>query len=207
MILVVTCITTFIRETMAAHLLGLPYAFQMALKPLPAQTVHQAGVFTHYLRRRINRLADLFAAWQAGTLKPVRPRAPRAKPATPKAPPLLRIPTTRGWASRLSNMLTSNVRIRFERLFAEPEFQRFLATEPRAGRHIRPICFDTGMTIPDSIRPLRRKRKPKPKPTPKRLTPEQKAELLAPYPPPGTPLRWQTRIPGLNAPIPKNWKK
>ena len=152
--------------------------------------------------RDLVRFDKLFHAWQQGTLKPFRPRAPQPRRERAKQTDRVkihRLPASPAWlAKHAPGGLGFNNHL--APILAESEVQQFIAAEPRrAGRVLRPMMQALGLPLPAPLQRPKRVQKPRPKkPTPKKIT---KAELLETYPRPGVPRRWQLLIPGLNAPM------
>jgi hypothetical protein len=101
--------------------------------------------------RRLSRMARIFAAtaarFQAGTLRPPRPRAPRPEPApqAPPRPPYERLPGGFGWLNTQVPGYAPYVGDMALRLLAEPEMQALLAAAPQLGRILRPLCRMSGV--------------------------------------------------------------
>ena len=121
-------------------------------------------LFWNRLGRAQRRFQALYAAWQAGTLKPLPPRkAEAASPtrqdtAAPPAPP--RLPTAFGWATRRVTEAGPAAGM-LESLVHAPETERFVSEIPRAGRHLRPLCRALGIKPPLYLRLPPRPRAPR----------------------------------------------
>ena len=121
----------------------------------------------HYFAGAMKRLNHLYDKWRAGHLpKPRKPRPGRTSKPTDRP----RFPSTRAW---LASRAIANVEAGYlhHYMTTEPDFIRFLAEVPQAGRILRPLCHALGTDLPPSIRVDARPRKkrvykPKPKPEP-----------------------------------------
>ncbi|MBV9538387.1 MAG: hypothetical protein JOY70_05595 [Acidisphaera sp.] len=174
-------------------------------------------LFLNGLNRRGARFAKLVAAIEAGTLRPLRPRAPRpaAKP-EPDAPPVprLRLPARFDWLRlRLDAAFGPTCeyddhRNRFETWLHDPELRRLHDLAPdRSGRQLRPLCVMFGVKPPVWLRRPRRHRArppvaaapapPEPPPPPAPPAPPQPALPQQPdIPPPVQPPAWPEPYPG-----------
>ena len=146
-------------------------------------------------RALIGRLESLTLRWKAG--KNLTPRKAQPRNARPKAEkPEIRLPTRRFWLLHIAQP-TAQVIPLVHQLLDDPETQALFAAAPQLGRILRPLCHAFGVDLPAYLQlpPCPpRPRKPKPKPEKPRQA----------YPFHGVPRRWQTRIPGINAPKLKN---
>ena len=121
-------------------------------------------LFWNRLGRAQRRFQALYAAWQAGTLKPLPPRKPEAASPTRQdtaarpGPP--RLPTAFGWAARRVPEAAPAIGL-LESLVHAPETERFVTEIPRAGRHLRPLCRALGLAPPAYLRFPPRPRPPR----------------------------------------------
>jgi len=165
-----------------------------ALIDVPAGHDRVRGpLFRHVWSRAaaaVIRFETLYAAWQAGTLRPPRIRAPRPTQATPPdaeapAPARLRhrLPRRRGWlAATHFNM--RNVASQLAHMLDRPDLADFIQAAPQLRRVLRPICHMLGIDPPSPWRlPPRPPRPPSP-PSPPRARPARPtlAPLLRPLP-------------------------
>ena len=127
---------------------------------------------SNYLARTADRLARLYARFQAGTLPAPRPAratsAPSAAPRPPRAPSP-RCPRQRAWLLRQDRRLAAQSS-QLRHLLAQPDFAAFLRAAPPAGRLIRPILHLLSPDPPPAPLALppcpRKPRPPRPKPAP-----------------------------------------
>ncbi|MBV9537764.1 MAG: hypothetical protein JOY70_02395, partial [Acidisphaera sp.] len=136
----------------------------------------QSGLFWNGMNRRVARFVKLVAAIEAGTLKPIRPRAPRADAtsslrAERSGPERVRLPTRFGWlrerlracaglAHRIGDHQDfNNFHLGFETLLQDAELRRLYDLAPdRMGRLLRPLCPMLAVKPPAWLRLPRRKR-------------------------------------------------
>jgi hypothetical protein len=153
---------------------------------LPRLSAAQWQLFWNRTGRAVRRVAALFQAWQAGTLKPQA--APRPKsPTTPEAPPEprpapLRLPRAFAWLNlRVPEVVPAAGML--DLLLQEPELRRFATEVPRAGRLLRPLCHALGIRPPAELQLPPRPRHPrKPRPRAERPLPLTHPSLnLRPY--------------------------
>ncbi len=138
-------------------------------KPIPLE-------LWQLLVRRALRLAarfrSLHARWAAGTLPAPRSHQPQnsakagagasttPRPPTPR-PPALRLPRERGWINkRVPEAAPCGGNL--QALLYLPEFDRFVAEVPRAGRLLRPLCHALGVELTPPLRLPAHPRKPRP---------------------------------------------
>ena len=131
----------------------------------------QNGLVSNRIGRLGNRFAALYARWQAGTLRPARPRATPRKPRPSASRPLDCLPRKAGWLADLLSeagrrdawRLASQVRTAVE---SDPQMQAFLAAAPQAGRLLRPLLrmLQKG-PLPEALR-LPKRPAPAPAPEP-----------------------------------------
>ncbi|MBV9539422.1 MAG: hypothetical protein JOY70_10855 [Acidisphaera sp.] len=159
-------------------------------------------LFVNGLGRRAARLAKLFAAIEAGTLRPREPRPPAGATALPRAErsggsSRLRLPSSFGWLrSRLYTCLGRRFDCAayngftngFENLLADPKLRALCDQAPDSmGPQLRGLCQILGVKQPDWLRLARRRRTPKRKPPPPKHPPEHaphRAAQATPPPPP-----------------------
>ena len=131
----------------------------------------------HRLTRLAARFTALFHRWQTETLPTPRP-ARRLLERSETPAPAARFPSTRGWVNhRIPDSAACTGQ--FEALLQDPEFPKFLADAPQAGRLLRPLCHALGLPEPTWL-----KRPVKPKP-----------QLLHTRPPKGAPKSGQDAQP------------
>ena len=134
----------------------------------------------------VARFETLYARWQAGTLRPLRIRAPRPAPADSQGPsparPRLRLPRRRGWLAATDHNLR-NVAGQLAALLDRPDAAEFLHAAPQLGRVLRPICHMLGIDPPPALRlPPRPPSPPRPaRPKPPRAVPEPFLRPLQDY--------------------------
>ena len=140
--------------------------------------VHGALVLfaINFLGRVFRRLDRLALLWETGRLPPARPSRPHTrKPAPePSAEPSsepsarpLRMPSRKGWLVRAGYHFCAYSRVVERVILADPDFARFLAEVPQAGRILRPFCRLLAIPLPAAIRPAPSRRTPRPrKPSP-----------------------------------------
>jgi hypothetical protein len=152
------------------------------------------GAMTQRLWRLWARLRTAFTRWQAGTLRPPRPRPSRAGAPAAVAPPdrlaglppgdwrLLKrlLPRDFGWLKRVMPNLMPYAHA-FIDLVADAETQALVAAAPQVGRILRPLCHMLGLPLPEWLKlPKRvrvRKKDTSPRLIPRRrLTPREQAE-------------------------------
>ena len=149
------------------------------------------GAMTQRLWRLWTRLRTAFARWQAGTLRPPRPRPLRAGAPAAAAPadPLAGLPAGDwrllkrllprdfGWLKRVMPNLLPYAHA-FIDLVADAETQALVAAAPQVGRILRPLCHMLGLPLPEWLRlPKRVRVRPPPREKrPPRLTPREQAE-------------------------------
>jgi hypothetical protein len=123
---------------------------------LPRLSAAQWQLFWNRTGRAVRRVAALFQAWQAGTLKPQA--APRPKsPTTPEAPPEprpapLRLPRAFAWLNHRAPEVVPAAGMLDLRLQA-PALRRFATEVPRERKAVRPprtTCPATPPTSPDA---------------------------------------------------------
>ena len=119
-----------------------------------------AAIAAHPVARSRRRPAE--AAPMPEDAAPPRPRAPRRT-----------LPRTQGWLARLSPE-TVPFGIDLANLLAQPEMAELLATAPRLGRLLRPLCRMFGITPPEAP--------PPPPDTPAPDTSPRRAPAAAPGP-------------------------
>ncbi len=133
----------------------------------PMHTV--ANPFLESVRVRLTgilrRFNALFVKWRAGKLpQPGTPRPGRVSKPNPDRP---RFPSKRFWLRDHTDVLLMNHRAAIEYQFqSNPEYARFLAEVPQAGRILRPLYHMLGIDLPDPIRhdpPPRQPRAPRPR--------------------------------------------
>ena len=127
----------------------------------------QNGLVSNRIGRLGNRFAALYARWQAGTLRPARPRATPRKPRPSASRPLDCLPRKAGWLGDLLSeagrrdawRLAAQVRTAVE---SDPEMQAFLAAAPQAGRLLRPLLrmLQKG-PLPEALRLPKRAARPR----------------------------------------------
>ena len=132
---------------------------------LPPLSAAQWQLFWNRTGRAVRRLATLFQAWQAGTLKPPAPQRPKS-PTTPEAlseprPSPLRLPRGFAWLNHRAPEIAPAAGM-LDLLVQEPELRRFATEVPRAGRLLRPLCHALGIRPPAELRLPPRPRKPRP---------------------------------------------
>ena len=176
----------------------------------------QLCLFWNGLNRRVARFVKLVAAIEAGTLKPIRRRAPRPVPETtedadaassPRAersgPPAVRLPTRFGWlrerlracaglAHRIGDHQDfTNFHLGFEALLQDAELRRLYDLAPdRMGRLLRPLCPMLGVRPPEFLRLPRRRRAARKQPRhcePRRGAAIQEHRPKPPSPPQAAP--------------------
>jgi len=137
------------------------------------------------LWNRLTEAAERFAAIAAHPVaRPRRRRAEAAPMPEDAAPPRPRaprrtLPRTHGWLARMSPE-TVPFGIDFANLLAQPEMADLLATAPRLGRLLRPLCRMFGITPPEAPPPqpdAPPRRAPKAAPDPDR--PRRRSEAAA----------------------------
>ena len=142
------------------------------------------------MNRRLNRLWD---KWCTNTLpKPRKPRPGRVSKPNPNRP---KFPALRGWVFNyaLGNSVDNAATLdRF--LQSDPDFARFLAEVPQAGRILRPLCHMFAIDPPAAIKRSPAPRKPRPK-KPQLPPPPPRPQLR--YPLGEIPARLRLRVPKL----------
>ncbi len=153
---------------------------------LPPLSAAQWQLFWNRTARAVGRVAALFQAWQAGTLKPpapVRPKSPTPAEARPEPRPApLRLPRGFAWLNHRAPEVAPAAGM-LDLLVQEPELRRFATEVPRAARLLRPLCHALGIRPPPELRlppRPRRKRPPRPR-APRRLSVTDPSLNLRPY--------------------------
>jgi hypothetical protein len=82
----------------------------------------------------------------------------------------------------------------------DPKVEAFFKEVPQAAGILRSLARPMRLHMPDWLKLPKRPRKPKPKAEKPPKPPKE--EWVYPFP--GVPRRWQTQIPGINAPRLKN---
>lgn len=139
------------------------YVATPAPHPLPLLAPALWLLFCNRVVRAQRRFQSLYAAWQAGTLRTPRPRAPRPKQdrtPDPAAAPAPALPRAFGWAIRRAPEAGPALG-HLEQLVHDAETRRFVTEVPRAGRHLRPLCRALGLVPPDYLRLPPRPRPPR----------------------------------------------
>ena len=126
------------------------------------------GLLWGRLGRMASRFETLFAKWQAGTLPKPRP----SRPGQPRKPrdPQPRIPQGRVWLVAAVGHHAAGRASQLQHLFTDPDFDKFLAAAPQAGRILRPLCHMLGIDPPPPVRLPPRIRPPR-DPKPRRSVP------------------------------------
>jgi hypothetical protein len=110
------------------------------------------------LTRRGLRFAALLAAFRAGTLRAMRPRAASSpRPARAARP---RLPDGFGWLIRRCGWQAACYGSQLGQLLAEPEMVALLRASPQAGRIFRPLCRMLAVKLPPELARKRRRTKP-----------------------------------------------
>jgi hypothetical protein len=117
-----------------------------------------ALLFGRLIRRGL-RFAALLAAFRAGTLRALPPRAPGSpRPARSSEPP--RLPGGFGWLVRRCGWQAAGYGSQLRALLAEPEVVALLRAAPQAGRIFRPLCRMLAVKLPpELVRERRRSRR------------------------------------------------
>lgn len=113
-----------------------------------------------WLARSTTRLDRLFTLWQAGKLKPARPRPKSARKSTP-SPNRIRLPKGRLWLIKHAQQ-TTIAHQQLTLLLLDPTFTQFATEVPAAQRILRPLCTATGTIPPAWLALPPRPRKPRP---------------------------------------------
>ncbi|MDX5932453.1 hypothetical protein [Acidiphilium acidophilum] len=149
------------------------------------------------LSRLTTRLRDLLARIEAERTKPRRIAAPRTgRKSTTKPPPVL--PRRFGWIAQ--PLPEANAHAQTLRQFlCEPETESLIASDPRIGRILRPLCHLLGIDLTLIYRmvpPPHPQDAPQTKPHPLLRNPSTKPRPQNPHPrlpkPPDPPLRAPT---------------
>jgi hypothetical protein len=125
-----------------------------------------AFAVTSYIQRARNRILAVIAHVLAGTLRPIRPRAPRPDGAAPvpRRPPVIRPPYSeatpppplpRGFACLLP-LMSAHAGVHRHYLMVlldDPEMRAVLAAAPRIGRILRPLLHRLGLKTPPGLLP------------------------------------------------------
>jgi hypothetical protein len=132
---------------------------------LPPLSPAQWQLFWNRTGRALRRVAVLFQAWQAGTLKPpapARPKSPTTPEATPHPRPApLRLPRGFAWLNHRAPEIAPAAGM-LDILVQEPELRRFATEIPRAARLLRPLCHAFGIRPPAELQLPPRPRRPRP---------------------------------------------
>ena len=140
------------------------------------------------MNRRLNQLWD---KWCTNTLpKPRKPRPGRVSKPNPNRP---KFPALRGWVFNyaLGNSVDNAATLdRF--LQSDPDFARFLAEVPQAGRILRPLCHMFAIDPPAAIKRSPAPRKPRPK-QPRPVPKQHRASIFT------TPARFHLKVPRLRS--------
>ena len=142
------------------------------------------------MNRRLNRLWD---KWRSNTLpKPRQPRPGRVSKPNPNRP---KFPAMRGWVfNHVGGRTVEHATCLDRFLQTDPDFARFLAEVPQAGRILRPLCHMLAIDPPAAIKRSPAPRKPRPK-KPKPPAPPSRPQLR--YPIGEIPTRLRLRVPKL----------
>jgi hypothetical protein len=104
-----------------------------------------AGPFLILIWARLRRIAARFARYAANPPLPSRPRAPLRAAPRPARPSLPRpLPRRSAWLLRLVPETASGA-AQLRHFLADPEVTALLATAPRLGRALRPLCHMLGI--------------------------------------------------------------
>ncbi len=149
------------------------------------------------LRRTLARLDRLAARWQAGRLRPPRPRGGAGTPAINPADAWRprRTPQGHAWLIRLHQPL-AQLAPRVEALLHDPDIAALCAAAPQAGRLLRPLCRMYGIEPPPHLRlPPRPKPQAPPRPPPPPPPPPFREHSGQVWP--FVPQRLRLRVPNL----------
>jgi hypothetical protein len=150
------------------------------------------------LRRLLARLDRLATRWQAGRLRPAKPRIRprRAPPNIHPANAWLPRSTPRGhaWLIRLHQPL-AQFAPRVEAMLADPDISALCAAAPHARKLLRPLCQMFGLAPPPYLATQQRPAPPS-EPRPRKPEPPPPAEH-SPQRWPFVPQRLRLRVPNL----------
>jgi hypothetical protein len=155
-----------------------------------------AGPLIILVWSRLRRLATRFAHATTTPYRPARPRPGRLR-RSPKLP----LPSRKAWLLRLAPETASGAS-QLRHFLADPEIATLLATDPRFGRILRPLCQMLGVRA-TGIRPAQALRLPPTDKAPSALIPcvaSKQAPPVTPpaaYPPWTTPPPWPDAQPAL----------
>ncbi len=156
-------------------------SFAPAIKAICALIAHHAGLDRRLspivlivwgrLNRTLTRLDRLIARWQAGTLRPPRPKPTTPRTPVTRTPPATKVPTEKAWLLRLIPHAGQH-HGHVETIVNNAELAALVAAAPQAGRLLRPLARMFGIPLPAHLKLPPRPRKPRaPKPPRLRQTP------------------------------------